>query len=63
MNSGVYVSLGVLPLPGFFGELGGGGQYGVEKIQVFVEQYFVDEGTHSSFSNRLRVGPKCQICF
>ena len=39
----MYVSLGVLPLPGFFGELGSGGEHGVEKAQVLVEQYLVLE--------------------
>jgi hypothetical protein len=43
LNSGVYVSVGVLPLPGFFGELGLGGEHGVQKIQVLVEQYLVLE--------------------
>ncbi|KTC07503.1 hypothetical protein AO387_14365 [Pseudomonas syringae ICMP 11168] len=39
----MYVNLGVLPLPGFFGELGRGGERGVEKAQVLVEQYLVLE--------------------
>lgn len=39
----MYVNLGVLPLPGFFGELSRGGEHGVEKAQVLVEQYFVLE--------------------
>lgn len=39
----MYVSLGVLPLPGFFGELSRGGEHGVEEIQVLVEQYLLLE--------------------